>query len=224
MQTQVTGHPTTNSPVALNSGATGHFLGIHADVSNKQPCTTPIIINCADDNQISSTHTAEPNIPALSVLPAAARLAHIFPQMGNISLLSLGQLCDHGCTAVFERNRVTVYFKNEVLLTRTRSRETNYLWYIDTDKPQEPLHHAMQAINQSAKAANLVAFAHASFFSPPMATLKNALHQNYISNFPGLSKQSLNRHPPNLTATVKGRLNRVRKNKQSTKKKIKQEI
>jgi hypothetical protein len=57
-----------------------------------------------------------------------------------------------------------------------------------------------------------------------MATLKSALHGNYISNFPGLSKQTLNRHPPNLTATVKGRLNRVRKNKQSTKKKIKQEI
>jgi hypothetical protein len=82
----------------------------------------------------------------------------------------------------------------------------------------------MQAINQSAKAADLVAFAHASFFSPLMATLKNALHRNYISNFPGLSKQSLNRHPPNLTATVKGCLNRVRKNKQSTKKKLKKEL
>jgi hypothetical protein len=171
-----TSHPTTKSPVALDSGATGHYLGIHADVTNKQPYTTPIIINCADDNQITSTHTAEPNIPALSFLPVAARLAHIFPQMGNISLLSLGQLCDYGCTAMFEKDQVTVYFESEVLLTGTRTRETNYLWYIDTDKPQEPLHHAIEAINQSAKAANLVAFAHTFFFSPPMATLKNALH------------------------------------------------
>jgi hypothetical protein len=96
--------------------------------------------------------------------------------MGNISLLSVGQLCDHGCTAVFEQDTVTVYFKDKVLFTGTHSRETNYLWYIDNDKPEEPLLHAMQAINQSAKAADLVAFAHASFFSPPMATLKNALH------------------------------------------------
>jgi hypothetical protein len=138
--------------------------------------------------------------------------------MGNISLLSVGQLCDHGCTAVFEHDTVTVYFKDEVLFTGTRSRETNYLWYINNNKPQEPLLHAMQAINQSAKAADLVAFAHASFFSPPMATLKSALHRNYISNFPGLTIKSLQRNPPNLTATVKGRLNRVRKNKQSTKK------
>jgi hypothetical protein len=66
-----------------------------------------------------STHTAEPDIPALSVLPVAARKAHIFPQMGNISLLSIGQLCDNGCTAVFEHDRVRIYFKNEIILTGT---------------------------------------------------------------------------------------------------------
>jgi hypothetical protein len=169
---------------------------------------------------MTSTHTAEPNIPALAALPAAARIAHIFPQMGNISLLSMGQLCDNGCKAIFERNRITVYFEDKIVMTGTRSRETNYLWYIDDDHPAEPMHHAMQAINQSAKAADLVEFAHASFFSPTIATLKTALHKNYITNFPGLTMQSLKRHAPNSPATAKGHLNKVRKNKRSTKKKL----
>jgi hypothetical protein len=148
-------------------------------------------IICADDNTITSTHTAEPNIPALSVLPPAARLTHIFPQMANISLLSLGQLCDYGCEATFKHNQVTIYFEQKIVLTGTRSRDTNWLWYINNDNPKEPVHHAMQAINQSAKAEDLVAFAHASFFSPNIETLKTALHRNYITNFPGLTLKSL---------------------------------
>jgi hypothetical protein len=60
-----TGPPATKTPVAFDTGSTGHYLSTHANVTNKQPCVTPIIINCADNNQISSTHTAEPNIPAL---------------------------------------------------------------------------------------------------------------------------------------------------------------
>jgi ribosomal protein L3 len=105
--------------MAADTGATGHYLGIHAKVTHKQTCTTPVTIICADNNHITSTHTAEPDIPALSVLPVAARKAHIFPQMGNISLLSIGQLCDNGCTAVFEHDRVRIYFQNEIILTGT---------------------------------------------------------------------------------------------------------
>ena len=121
--------------------------------------------------------------------------------------------------AIFVHDKVTVYFRAAIILTGTRSAETDWLWIIDGDQPTEPVRHAMQAINQSARASDLVAFAHASFFSPNIVTLKTALHKNYITNFPGLNVNSLTRHAPHSQATVKGHLNRVRKNKQSTKKK-----
>jgi hypothetical protein len=41
-----------------------------------------------------SEDTAELNIP---YLPSAARLCHVVPQLGQYSLVSIGQLCDAGC-------------------------------------------------------------------------------------------------------------------------------
>jgi hypothetical protein len=43
-------------------------------------------------------------------------------------------------------------------------------------------------------AANLVAFAHATLFSPALSTLEKALDKGYLINFPGLTPQNLRRH------------------------------
>jgi hypothetical protein len=44
--------------------------------------------------------------------------------------------------------------------------------------------------------AGLVAFAHATLFSPSLSTLEKALNNGYLTNFPGLNAQSLRKFPP----------------------------
>jgi len=86
---------------------------------------------------------------------------------------------------------------------------------------QDTQHHdtndSTYNINQTSKTAELVAFAHASFFSPAHRTLQQALKCNYVNHFPGLTAQALCNHPPQSVATVKGHLDQSHKNQRSTK-------
>jgi hypothetical protein len=54
---------------------------------------------------MESSHTADLDIPGLN---AAASKAHVFPGMDHHSLLSVGQLCEEGYIATFQRDTVTI--------------------------------------------------------------------------------------------------------------------
>jgi hypothetical protein len=60
---------------------------------------------------MKSTHTATLDIPQLS---KSEKAAHIFPDMENNSLLSVGQLCDEGYFVLFSIDEV----KNPGLKTK----------------------------------------------------------------------------------------------------------
>jgi hypothetical protein len=62
----------------------------------------------------------------------------------------------------------------------------------------------------------LVAYSHATLFSPALSTLEKALQCGYVRNFPGLSVKTLQRHPPRSVATAKGHLDQVRQGLRST--------
>jgi hypothetical protein len=64
--------------------------------------------------------------------------------------------------------------------------------------------------------ADLVAFAHATLFSPPLSTLEKALNNDYLTNFPGLNAQSLRKFPPASVPMAKGHLDQTQKNQGST--------
>ena len=70
-------------------------------------------------------------------------------------------------------------------------------------------------MNFSSKAKDIVAFLHAAFYSPALSTLRQALKRNYIT-IPGLILQNLAAYPPPITATTKGHLDQVRKNKKTS--------
>jgi hypothetical protein len=60
--------------------------------------------------------------------------------------------------------------------------------------------------------ANMVAFGHATLFSPSLSTLEKALTDGYLTNFPGLTAQSLWKFPPASVPMVKGHLDQTCKN------------
>jgi hypothetical protein len=65
---------------------------------------------------MQSTHVSELDLPSL---PLKARLVHIFPQLAADSLLSIGQLCDSGCTAKFTQNEVIIDYEGTTVLKGT---------------------------------------------------------------------------------------------------------
>ena len=72
-------------------------------------------------------------------------------------------------------------------------------------------------VNAPTKIAELVAFAHASLFSPSITTLRKAIDNNFLHDFPGLTSKSIRKFPPTSIATAKGHLDQTRKNQRSTK-------
>jgi hypothetical protein len=231
--------PTSPSPVNLGSsppsipsiadtGATGHFCPIDAPLINIQPTQHSIPVSLPDGTTIHSSHIAELDLP---FLPHQARVAHIFPHLSSGSLISIGQLCDAGCTATFDATTVTITYQYKVVLSGTRSPITR-LWHLNitpshpTMPTTLPLETALGASNPttstslntfSAKPAELVTFAHAALCSPALSTLCTALDNHYITGFPGLTSALVRKYPPRSVAMVKGHLDQTRTNLRSTK-------
>jgi hypothetical protein len=107
---------------------------------------------------------------------------------------------------------VAISYQNKPILTGTRS-SPHRLWHLDLPSAS---HQANAAIG-SASPADLVAFAHAAMFLPALSTLAQAQSNGYLSNFPGLSSAVLCKYPPQSAPMIKGHLDQVCQNTQSTK-------
>jgi hypothetical protein len=153
--------------------------------------------------------SAEVDLP---MLRPAARKAHIAPALDNCSLLSLGQLCDAGYHILLKADTLSVLDAGETILTGTRN-HSNGMWQIALPVTG-PTHVSNHIGKQSA--AELVAFAHATLFSPSLSTLEKALTKGYLTNFHGLDAQALRKYPPASVPMAKGHLDQSRKNQRST--------
>jgi hypothetical protein len=160
---------------------------------------------------MKSTHQGTIYIPGL---PESARQCHMFKELGKTSLLSIGILADHGCKIHLQKDHAVVTKDDYVILTGTRNSTTKGLWHMKLPYKNTAL-RAVNA-NPSANPRDLVAFAHASLFSPAISTLNKALTKGFIPPIPGLSKRSLKKYPPNLNATIKGHLDRARQKYRTT--------
>ena len=162
---------------------------------------------------MTSTHEAELDIP---LLPAHAKKVHIFPELASGSLLSIGQLCDGGCTATFTANKLFIYFAGKIIIQGTR--QNNKLWTIDPPTTS-PGHHSLNAAIDTPTIAERINFYHASLFSPTLDTLCKAIDAGYLTTFPSFTSNQVRKFPPRSTATAKGHLHAQRSNIRSTQKK-----
>jgi hypothetical protein len=100
-----------------DTGCTGHYVHPSAPVTDPTTSTAPFMVLLPDGTSISSNHQAALRIPSL---PPDARLCRLFPSLQTGNLLSIGQLCDHGCTAHFDATSLTVVHDNHTILTGHR--------------------------------------------------------------------------------------------------------
>jgi hypothetical protein len=163
---------------------------------------------------IRATHTCLLDLPAL---PLGARQAHMFPSLAY-PLISIGLLCNHGCTAMFDHSKAAIQKDN----TRLRDPTTN-LWTIPltptstTSHIQQPTQHAAHNTYASTTKADHVKFLHAACGSPVPSTWLQAIEDGHFTSWPGLTTDFVRKHLPMSPATVKGHLHQQRQNVRSTK-------
>jgi hypothetical protein len=192
-----------------DSGSTANYFRMNWPVVNKWLTKNPIHGANPNGTIMTSTHKGKLDFPMLWV---KACHAHIIPDLQNCSLLSVGQLCDDGYHVHFDAAIVRILDGNVCTLTGTCN-STNDMWEINALCTE---HHAIALGTRTAP--ELVAFAHATLFSPALSMLENALKHGYLTNFPGLTAQTLRKHPPRSLAMVKGHMDQARKNQRSTNK------
>jgi hypothetical protein len=98
-----------------DSGATAHFHQMtnqlhHRPISDSNPAVHVIVPN---SNIMTSTATT--NLPLPHIKAATTKL-HAFPKLATGSLLSLGQICDNACTAIFNSTSVHMYQDQDVMI------------------------------------------------------------------------------------------------------------
>ena len=230
--------PTTNS-IKADTGATGHFIdqpSTNLNLTKVAPITNPSIkVLLPNGDTMQSTHTTTLPIN----LPQSARTAHVFPSLASGSLLSVGKLCDEGCTAVFTKKKLEIHKNKNIsikttkpaLLTGSRDPPYQQLWNIQLSQPtpiqkkaiptRATILAALPALNSvihTPSIRNRVAFYHAAMFSPTVSTWTNAVRNNFLTTWPSLTVAQITKYAPNSIATIKGHQHALRSNIQSTKK------
>ncbi len=205
--------------ITADSGCTSNYASLDCPVLNKRPTSKPIQVQNPNGSVMTSTHEAEFDLP---MLRPEARRAHIVPQLHNCSLLSIDQLTDSGYIAVFDAKCLRIFDSPTIeaidstkcILTGTRHCPTG-MWHIDA--PCRPIQTHLANRIGAPTTEELVAFAHATLFSPALTTLEEALTEGWVTNFPGLTAASLRRHPPASIPMDKGHMDQTRQNQRSTK-------
>jgi hypothetical protein len=185
------------------------------------PVKQGIKVKLPDGMFMTSTHTIYLPIQGL---PREARLTHIFPNLDPSSVLSVGQLCDYGCTSTFTKHAVVITSEGVTIITGTHSSTTGGLWTMDpcqsnmlADTPQANtiVSSISSALNHDT-IANRVAFYHVRLFSPVLSTWYNAIDAGHFTTWPGLTPAQVRKFPPQSAAMHKGHLGQQRSSQRST--------
>ena len=204
--------------VAADSAATDHFFTVDAPIESRRVSTSPVQIRAANGGVLTSTHVGNVVLPRA---PPEACQVHVVPNLKSYSLLAMGPLCDAGCRVEFEATAVRALLEDKTALQGHRAPPGLWIFHLPSPEksgPSPPISNISQVNSAlgTPKAAELVARSRATLFSPALETLEQAVRLSYARNFPGLTAQTLRRHPPRSIAAAKGHVDQVRKNPRST--------
>jgi hypothetical protein len=109
--------------------ATAHY----GDQDAEQHCVNVSPTTTGPSVQVANGHIIEPNkrvtIPLATKLSAEAKIGHLFNDLQSGTFISLGQLCDDECVALFTKYDVKIYKHGQVIIVGKRN-PTDGLWNI----------------------------------------------------------------------------------------------
>ncbi|KAI2504487.1 Reverse transcriptase (RNA-dependent DNA polymerase) [Fragilaria crotonensis] len=151
-------------------------------------------------------------LPLSPLLTAKAQSAFVLDDLRTGTLVSLAQLCDDDCLAIFTRYNVKILKHNTVIITGTRT--PNGLWSIPLDVPLA--HQANGILRLDESHEQLAIYHHTTLGSPAPSTLLRAIRRGHLTTFPGLTTQLISKHLPKSIATTLGHQDQEAKNIRST--------
>jgi hypothetical protein len=172
-------------------------------------------VRLPNGDAITATHTATLNIPSLS---QAARLAHILPSLAQHSLLSMGEMCDSGCSVTFTASNVTVTNGHSTILTGEQDKESN-LWRVPVN-PDPPLHggqkHSAHNVYERKSIQDTIPYLHGCCFSPVTDTWLKSIQNGHFATRPSVTVENVRKYIYKSDAEAKGHLNQILQNIRST--------
>ena len=198
-----------------DTGASGHYLTQQDQhgCQEVRPTTAPKNVLLPTNEIISSTHDAY--LPIYSVSKQATS-ATIFPALTNSSLLSIGQLCDDNCSAIFTKTNLQIIKDDKIILEGMRNL-TDGLWDVPLYNEPQPYLSANAIIQKKKSKEQLAAYYHACCFSPCISTFSKAIKNGNFHSWPGLQDLALYKHMKRTMATSMGHLDQEQQGLQSTK-------
>jgi hypothetical protein len=163
-------------------------------------------VRLPNGDTITTTHTATLNIPSL---PQAARLAHILTGLAQHSLLSVGKMCESGCSVTFTASNVKVTNGDSTILMGNRDKQSN-LW-----SNGGQIHSAHNVYEQKS-IQDTITYLHACCFSPITDTWLKSIQNGHFATWPSVTVENVQKYLEKSDATAKGHLNQIRQNIRST--------
>ena len=168
----------------------------------------PRVLSASGDVMSSTVRGILPLSPLLS---PTAQSAFVLDDLRTGTLVSLAQLCDDDCIAIFSRYDVKILKHNNVLITGLRT--PNGLWSIPL---HVPVHQANGILRLDSSREQLAVYHHTTLGSPAPSTLLRAIRRGHLTTFPGLTTHLISKHLPKSIATTLGHQDQEAKNIRST--------
>ena len=174
-----------------------------------------------DNTIIKPSHTGYLNLsPELS---STATKSLVYPAITNESLLSIGQLCDNDCIALFNKSSLHIFKDDKIIIKGTRNTKDG-LWDVpfhtkqnlpsSTPTSKTSINYIIQ---RDQSKTDLGKYLHGCAFSPVISTFQKAIKSDNFITWPGIDTINFSKAVGMTPATAKGHLDQERKNLQSTK-------
>lgn len=155
-------------------------------------------------------------LPLPSTLKPEAKKAFVLDQLPAGTLLSLGQLCDDDCIAVFTKYDVQILKEGQIIIKGKRT--PSGLWTAATTCAERQETQPDQQVNGIVTAKQtkqeLARYLHACAFSPTVSTWKKAITKGHFASWPGLTEELITKH---FAPTDANSLGHMKAKKRSTK-------
>ena len=163
-------------------------------------------------------------LPFNDILPKQEKELLIYPGITNKLLLSIGQICDDNCLALFSKNNLHIFKEDKLILSATHN-FSDSLWDMSFPSTSHnhihtslTMNHQINYIIQKDTAKNKLArYFHGDAFYPVTSTSQQNIKNGNFITWPGIKNINFRKMADINVPTVLGRLHQERKNLQSTK-------
>ena len=209
----------TKATGASDSACSGNYIMVkHASkLLDLQDSQYPIKITLPGGSTLTSTQTGLLDIPQL---PIEARIAHVFPGLTEMSLISTPQLCDAGLNVRYTADEVIVTDSKAKEVLRGKRDEETKMWMLPLTDKQETTQPTLQCANviHHQNNAERVEFVSRMMGNPAYSTLLRAAQNPGQLPFPTtlLTAEMVRKNPPDARRAALGHLDLNRQNQRST--------